>query len=115
MQILKKKTEYDLPGYRQFKNLRLASLIIMAVMGAILVFCGYFVYNNIYGAIGEMQSIILLKSQGNSGVIDFDRLEKVQAAWDKKHDNSKAETLRNLFITTAVNTSNSNLKKTTKK
>ncbi len=91
------KPKIDIPGYRQFGKLKIISLV---VIGLILFAFGlsiYFVYRNIYQTIGEMQSIIILKSQMNTEVINFDKLQKVKEKWAEKQTSTTPQLNRDPF------------------
>ena len=78
----------------------------------------YFIYNNIYQTIGEIQSIIILKSQISTEVIDFDRLQKVNEKWNIKN-NTEIPTLTrdpfNPISTTTIPITETTQNKNTKK
>lgn len=92
------KNELDIPEYRQFSKLRLLSILIIGFFVTILSIGIYFVYNNIYETINEIQSIVVMKSEFGAEIINFDSLEKVKTNWNLKHQNNNLELKRNPFV-----------------
>ena len=56
-----------------------------------------FVYYRVTNTIGQVQSIIILRSELGVDPINFGRLEKVQAAWEAKHATTTLSIARDPF------------------
>lgn len=86
--LFKIKTEYPVPEYQPFIKLRIVSLIMFGLLLIGLLGVTIFIYNNIYTAIGQVQSIIVLESKLGIEAINFDLFEKVKKAWEEKQTDS---------------------------
>lgn len=62
-------------------RLRLANTIVITIFFFASIWVGYFVYHRIHNTIGQVQSIIVLRSQMSTEVIDFQTLERLEETW----------------------------------
>lgn len=98
MQILpKKNSHFQSVEYKNFYMLRILSLVFTGLLAGILVFTAIFIYQHIFLAIEQIQSIIIFQNQTSYEVIDFNRFERVQANWEKKHSLDMPEIARDPF------------------
>ncbi|HYE59927.1 MAG TPA: hypothetical protein VEA18_01965 [Candidatus Kapabacteria bacterium] len=70
-----------------------AFLFFLAVLGI----TSRYLYNNVYAGSNDAKAILQEKSHSAPHVIHFDRLDKIQAAWDRKHNTALDPSLRNPF------------------
>ncbi|MFA4830855.1 MAG: hypothetical protein WC862_00910 [Patescibacteria group bacterium] len=71
--------------YKHFAALRLISLGLIGIFAISIISVGFFIYQHIYTVVGQVQSILVLESQLGAAVVDFNTLEKVEAAWQEKY------------------------------
>lgn len=92
------------PEYRSIPKLRVVSIIMIGLMAAVVGSTIFFLYESVYTVIGQIQSITALQGSVAFEAINFERLEKVQAAWDKKHEQRDLTILRDPFSATPSTT-----------
>ncbi len=85
------------PDAAQFIIIRIFGMIIVACMALFFAATGYFLYQEVYQTIGDVRTIILLKSHDYAEIIDFDRFEKITAEWNIKHEKRGFTNLRDPF------------------
>ena len=83
--------------YRHFRTLRLINIGIILLAVAGISYIGYFLYNKIYTTIGQVQNIILIESQMQGSIIDFETLEEAIYAWEEKYTTSTPPISRDPF------------------
>lgn len=97
-----KKKIPELEEYRQFSKLRIISIFIIGFITIVFCLGIYFVYYNIFGAIEQVQSLIIMKPNLSMEVIDFEKIEKVKNNWDIKHNSEITPLLRDPFSSTST-------------
>ena len=95
------------PEYRSIPKLRLVNIVVIGLMAAIVGSTTFFLYESVYTVIGQIQAITALQSNVSSEAVNFEQLEKVQAAWDKKHDKKNLDLRRDPFASPTSTSSNS--------
>ena len=73
------------PEYRYIPLLRIVTLVCFGVMLVSICSVGFFLYENIYTSLGQIEAISALQSTLGYEALDFERLEAVRAAWQNKH------------------------------
>ncbi len=86
-----------MPGYKHYSYLRLVSFLIIGVIGIIIMGGIFFVYNNIYIAIGQTQAFINLDQNLTIEIIDFTKYERVDKAWKDKYSDEEIVITRDPF------------------
>ncbi len=76
------------PEYRHVGILRMMSYACLVILIIIVSLTLYFVYHNVIGAVSQMEIIRTMQTHSVGETIDFNGLEKVKAAWNKKHATS---------------------------
>jgi len=92
-----KKNTVRIPEYKRYSYLRLVSFLIIGFVGVIIIGGIFFVYNNIYIAIGQTQAFINLDQNINIEIIDFAKYEKVDKAWKDKYSEKELVITRDPF------------------
>jgi len=92
------------PEYKNLATLRLINLVALGGFSLVILGIGIFMYNNIYVAIGQIQSIVVFKTQIGSEAIDFVTLDKVREKWNKKDSDTKIEIKRDPFNPLSITT-----------
>lgn len=95
---MKKRTAHRAP---QIHKHALSLRITMAIFTALL-FLGaggtiYFVYTQVYSAIGDVRSLINLTGNFGVEVIDFKRYERVEKSWNEKYTPTSTTFARDPF------------------
>ncbi|MEK7623721.1 MAG: hypothetical protein AAB408_03585 [Patescibacteria group bacterium] len=80
-------------------NIIVISLYAFAVSGVLL-----FIYARVYQTIEKVDTITALQSSLPPPTIEFDRLERVNTAWEKKHADVSLTITRDPFLPTATST-----------
>jgi len=93
--------------YKYFSTLRMVNMVVIIIFALAMLALGIFVHQRIYIAIGQIQTISAL--QGNLGTesIDFNKLDRVESDWQKKHDTGTLQVTRDPFnqaVSVAQNT-----------
>lgn len=83
--------------HRRSSILRIFMLLILGGLASLILVTMWFAYIRVETTIGQVQSIILLQSELQIEPIDFNRLEKVEAAWTEKRSTSTISTERDPF------------------
>jgi len=96
---INKKNEFQIPEYKRYSYLRLASFLIIGIIGAIIISGIFFVYSNIYVAIGQTQAFINLDQNLTIEIIDFNKYEGVDKAWKNKYSEEELNITRDPFNT----------------
>ena len=111
---LKPKTNHqiEIKEYHQFSRFKLVIfLALFLAIGGIAV-CFYYIYCNIYTAVNQAKSQLMLDPFLSQEPIDFDKFDKVQKAWKDKAEQPAKELTRDPFAFKVVATSTpKNLKK----
>ena len=95
-------TYLQTPEYRYIPLLRIVTLICFGgILGSICL-VGFFLYENIYTSLGQMEAIAALQSSIGYETIDFDRLDAVKAAWEEKHAPNRLVPVRDPFTSLAA-------------
>ena len=83
--------------YRHTPILRILSLFMLMILLALASATAFFTYYRVTIAISQVQSIIILRSELGVDPINFELLEKVQAAWETKHATTTLSIARDPF------------------
>lgn len=82
----------------KFGAMRLVSYATIALslfgVGAAMAF----VYRHVFESIATVQTVLLLKNDLEAEVIDFDRLERVRSAWEKRQATADLAIPRDPFV-----------------
>lgn len=81
----------------QFLIIRIAGMIVVACVITLFAGTMFFLHQEVYQTIGEVKTIVLLKSYDYAEIIDFDRFEKVTAEWERKHEKRDLSGIRDPF------------------
>ena len=104
--LLRKKTNdlafINTPEFRQVPRLRIISIFLSGVFIFFIGFAVYFVYQNIYTSLNQIETLSVIQTHSASQTIDFDTLDKVQKMWDEKYSNVESVSLRNPFTPTST-------------
>jgi len=104
------KLALQAPEYKNLAILRMINFVCMGLFSLSILGIAFFIYTNIYSAIGQMQSIVVLKSHFGAEAIDFPTLDKVEEMWNKKHTHSNEQLTRDPFTATATSTASTTIK-----
>ena len=91
----KNKPKIPHPG-EEYLGLRIVSLITLSLFVLIIAGAGLFVYNTVFTTIGKVESILSFNTLAIQ-TIDFDRLDSIESAWDKKNPTTTLKILRDPF------------------
>src|SRR3989344_3526279 len=83
--------------YKHAPILRILSLFMLMILILVAGSTAFFVYYRLINTIGHVQSIIVLRSVLCMDPVNFERLEKVQAAWETKHATTTLLIVRDPF------------------
>ncbi|MBT4120532.1 MAG: hypothetical protein HOA57_04770 [Candidatus Magasanikbacteria bacterium] len=97
MSLFDKKNTIDIPEYKHYSYLRLASFLIIGFIGAVIIGGIFFVYNNIYTAIGQTQAFINLDQNLSIEIIDFTKYDRVDKLWKEKYSEKELVLTRDPF------------------
>lgn len=92
-----KKTTPEMPEYKRYSYLRLASFLIIGVIGFVIISGIFFVYTNIYVAIGQTQAFVNLDQNLTIEIIDFNKYDRVDKAWQDKYSEGEIAITRDPF------------------
>lgn len=87
--IRKNSSQFPTSEYRQYSKLKTFSLVIFVVLLVAMISGVFYIFKNVYYAIEQIESIVVLKSELGLEVINFELFEKVKGEWEKK----QAETI----------------------
>lgn len=79
---------------RKFLPLRLLSIAAFFLYAVVIAATIWFAYASIYS---RQADIAALESQGLPHVIQFDRLEKIEADWNRKQNETPGQNIRDPF------------------
>ncbi len=80
-----KKQIYQSPEYKQFIILRIINYIFIAFIIISLGLSALFIQKNIFNTIEQAESILLLKNDPSTEIINFDKYETVEKKWQEKN------------------------------
>lgn len=86
------------PEYRSIPKLRMVNIFMIGIMAAVFGGTVFFLYYRVYAVIGQIAQIASLQSQVAFETINFERLEKVQSAWNNKHAKLDLAVRRDPFV-----------------
>ena len=84
LDFIKSRKKPPISEYKQFIKLRTISLAVLGLLLTGFAFIMFFVYSNIYTAIDQVQSIIILKSKLGIETINFELFDKVKKTIEDK-------------------------------
>lgn len=97
--------QIEIKEYSQFGRFRLVILLaLFLAMGGIAA-GSYYIYGNIYMAVSQTKSQLMLDPLLSQEPIDFDKFDKVQKAWKEKNEQPAIELTRDPFSFKIVATS----------
>jgi len=104
---LKSKINYqtEIKEYRQFARFRLVILLVLCLTISMIVIGSYYIYSNIYTAVNQVKSQLILNPLLSQEPIDFDKFDKVQKSWKEKNEQPAIELTRDPFNFKTVTTS----------
>jgi hypothetical protein len=95
-----KKEQVFIPKeYQHIQWLRIISLAISVVLTGLLGVTIFFVYNNVYNTVDNVETILTLQSDLKIEPIDFTKLDRVNQAWIEKHSTSTIILTNDPFVT----------------
>ena len=94
---LHKENKIEIPEYKRYFYLRIVSLLIVGIIGSIIIGGIFFVYNNIYIAIGQTQAFMNLDQNLTIEIIDFTKYDRVDKAWKDKYSDEELIITRDPF------------------
>lgn len=83
--------------YRYFSILRLINIVVISIFALAMLVLGIFVHQRIYIAIGQIQTIGALENNLGTESIDFNKLDRVESGWQKKHGTDTLQVTRDPF------------------
>lgn len=92
-----KENPIEIPEYKRYSYLRLVSFLIVGAIGIIMMGGIFFIYNNIYVAIGQTQAFINLDQNLTIEIIDFTKYDRVDKAWQDKYSEEEIMITRDPF------------------
>ncbi|OGH85889.1 MAG: hypothetical protein A2493_02475 [Candidatus Magasanikbacteria bacterium RIFOXYC12_FULL_33_11] len=109
MKFLKKiklNTKPELPQsreYNRFKKIKIVNIFSLIILLTTLVTTSYFVYNNVYKILGQLDTIAIVNNIKNFEAINFKNFEDAIVAWDNKNKEVKdLQISRDLFNKTLI-------------
>lgn len=100
MQIFKRKNpdpQHTKAEFHHFFWLRLVNIIVIGLYLIGAFFIVAFVEQNVYRVIQSNELISLVKNKLPAEAIQFDKLDRVEKAWDKKHNPASITITRDPF------------------
>lgn len=102
----KEKTAvYHAPEYKQFLILRIISFIFLGLLFFGAGAGSLFIYQNIFSTIEEAENMIATTDNQNIEMLDFQKYERVEEAWQEKMQDRALEIKRDIFNPIMVTTS----------
>lgn len=96
--LLKKKNKFPQSiEYKGFQKLRVLSLFFLGLIGVVFILLIYFIYQQIFLSIEQINSVIIPKDELVQEVIDFDKFDKVKSTWNSRLENPMPEIVRDPF------------------
>ncbi len=97
MSQLNRKNLADIPEYKHYSLLRLISFLMIGLIGITIIGGAFFVYNNIYIAIGQTQVFMNIDQSLAIEVIDFAKYDRVDKTWQDKYSDEELVISRDPF------------------
>ncbi|PIZ95770.1 MAG: hypothetical protein COX80_03500 [Candidatus Magasanikbacteria bacterium CG_4_10_14_0_2_um_filter_33_14] len=103
---IKSNTKPELPQsreYNRFKKIKIVNLFSLFILLGTFVTTAYFVYNNVYKTLGQLDTLAIVNNIKNFEAINFKNYEDAVAAWDNKNQDTKElQISRDLFNKTLI-------------
>lgn len=104
MELFKKNLQNKKPEipqsreYKKLKKIKIVNLFSIIVFLATIVSTSYFVYNNVYKTLGELDAIAIVNNLKNFEAVNFKNYDDAILAWENKNqENQTLQVPRDLF------------------